>query len=204
MIPDRSTFESAYAGHAPWDIGKPQQPFVNVADRITGSILDAGCGTGDSALFFAGRAGKVTGIDFIEEAIRRARRKAAERGLQVTFLVKDALTLRDWSERFDNVIDCGLFHGFSDEARRRYVEGLATVLKPGGRLFLACLSDEEPGTQGPRRVSKDELHAVFAEGWCIESIEPSRFEVRPDLKDLSFSEGGPRGWFVVVRRGREG
>jgi cyclopropane fatty-acyl-phospholipid synthase-like methyltransferase len=193
MIPDRSTFESAYAGQAPWDIGKPQQPFVNVADRITGSILDAGCGTGDSALFFAGRGCQVTGIDFIEEAIRRARRKVAERGLQVTFLVKDALTLRDWSERFDNVIDCGLFHGFSDEARCRYVEGLATVLKPGGRLFLACLGDEEPGTQGPRRVSKAELHAAFAEGWCIESIEPSRFEVRPDLKDLNFSEGGPRG-----------
>jgi len=204
MIPDRSTFESAYAGQAPWDIGKPQQPFVNVADRITGSILDAGCGTGDAALFFAGRGCQVTGIDFIEEAIRRASRKAAERGLQVTFLVKDALTLRDWSVRFDNLIDCGLFHVLGDEARSRYVEGLATVLKPGGRLFLACLSDEEPGTQGPRRVSKEELHTAFAEGWCIESIEPSRLEVRPDLKHLNFSEGGPRGWFVVVRRGREG
>jgi DNA-binding CsgD family transcriptional regulator len=34
----------------------------------------------------------------------------------------------------------------------------------------------------------------------IESIEPSRYEVRPDVKDLNFSEGGPRTWFVVVRR----
>jgi hypothetical protein len=50
MIHDRSTFESAYAGQAPWDIGKPQKPFVNVADQITGSVLDAGCGTGDTAL----------------------------------------------------------------------------------------------------------------------------------------------------------
>jgi hypothetical protein len=74
------------------------------------------------------------------------------------------------------------------------------VLKPGGRLFPLCLSDEEPGTQGPRRVSKKELHDAFAEGWVIESIEPSRFEVRPDLKDLTFSEGDPKAWFVVVRR----
>ena len=115
-------------------------------------------------------------------------------------LVKDALTLKDWSERFDNVIDSGLFHVFNDEDRRRYVEGLATVLKPGGRLFLLCFSDEEPGTQGPRRVSKKELYDAFAEGWSIESVEPSRYEVRPDLKDLAFSEGGPRAWFVVVRR----
>ena len=73
-------------------------------------------------------------------------------------------------------------------------------MKPDGRLFLMCFSDKEPGTQGPRRVSEAELHAAFAEGWSIESIKPSRFEVRPDLKDLTFSEGGPKAWFVVVRR----
>jgi cyclopropane fatty-acyl-phospholipid synthase-like methyltransferase len=199
-VPDRSTFESMYAGQAPWDIGKPQKPFIAVADRITGLVLDAGCGTGDTALFFAERGCQVRGIDFIEEAINRARRKAAAQGLPVTFLVKDALTLEDWNERFDNVIDSGLFHVFGDEDRQRYVEGLATALKPGGRLFLMCFSDEEPGTQGPRRVSKQELDNAFAEGWSIESIEPARAEVRPDMKDLQFSEGGPKAWFVVVRR----
>jgi len=32
--------------------------------------------------------------------------------------------------------------------------------------------------------------------------QPSRYEVRPDLKDISFSEGGPKAWFVVVARAR--
>ena len=130
-VPDRNTFESAYAGQAPWDIGRPQKALLDVADRITGSVLDAGCGTGENALFFAGRGCTVTGIDFLEEPINRARRKATERGLPVTFLVKDALTLKDWTERFDNVIDSGLFHVFSDEDRRRYVEGLATRPEAG-------------------------------------------------------------------------
>ncbi|MBI2806243.1 MAG: hypothetical protein HYX68_14780 [Planctomycetes bacterium] len=98
------------------------------------------------------------------------------------------------------MIDSGLFHVFSDDDRRRYVEGLASVLEPGGRLFMLCFSDEEPGEQGPRRVSRREIEDAFAEGWVVESIEPSRFEVRPDLKDISFSEGGPKAWFVVVRR----
>jgi cyclopropane fatty-acyl-phospholipid synthase-like methyltransferase len=199
-VPDRSTFEAMYAGQAPWDIGKPQKPFIDVADRITGSILDAGCGTGDTGLFLAGRGCKVTGIDFLEVPIHRAQRKATERGLSVTFLVKDALTLKDWSERFDNVIDSGLFHVFSDEDWLRYVDGLVTVLKPGGRVFLLCFSDDEPGTQGPRRVSKKELHDAFAQGWSVESIQPSRVEVRPDFKEFSFSEDGPRAWFAVVRR----
>jgi 2-polyprenyl-3-methyl-5-hydroxy-6-metoxy-1,4-benzoquinol methylase len=83
-IPNRSTFEALYAGQAPWDIGKPQKPFIDVADRITGAVLDAGCGTGDTALFLAGRGCQVTGIDFLEGPIRRAQRKAAERGLSVS------------------------------------------------------------------------------------------------------------------------
>jgi SAM-dependent methyltransferase len=199
-VPDKKTFATIYAGQAPWDIGKPQKPFIDVADRITGSVLDAGCGTGDTALFLASRGCKVTGIDFLDVPISRAKRKAEERGSSATFLVKDAMTLRNWSERFDNVTDSGLFHVFSDDDRRRYVAGLATVLKPGGRLFLVCFSDEEPGTQGPRRVSRKELHDAFAEGWAIESIEPVRFEVRPDLKDLTFSAGGPKGWIAVIRR----
>jgi cyclopropane fatty-acyl-phospholipid synthase-like methyltransferase len=161
---------------------------------------NAASATGDTALFLASRGCKVTSIDFLEVPISRAKRKAEERGLSATFLVKDAMTLRDWSERFDNVIDSGLFHVFSDEDRRRYVAGLATVLKPGGKLFLLCFSDEEPGTQGPRRVSKKELHDAFANGWSIESIDPVRVEVRPDLKDLNFSEGGPKAWFAVIRR----
>ncbi len=200
-VPNRETFESAYAGRAPWDIDGPQKAFLDVADRIAGSILDAGCGTGENALFFAGRGHKVTGIDYLPEPIDRARRKAAERGLEATFQVLDALALKDVPEVFDTAIDSGLFHVFDDEDRRRYVEGLASALKPGGRLFLLCFSDEESGTQGPRRVSRREIEDAFAEGWEVESIGPSRFEVRPDLKDIRFGEGGPRAWFSVIRRG---
>ena len=199
-IPDRSTFENIYAGQPPWEIGRPQKALIDVADQITGSILDSGCGTGENAFFFASRGHKVTGIDFLAEPINRARQKATERGLTATFLVMDALALKDLPEVFDTVIDSGLFHVFNDDDRRRYVEGLATVVKPGGRLFLLCFSDQEPGDQGPRRVSRKEIGVAFADGWVVERIEPTRFEVRPDLKDFTFSEGGPRAWFVVVRR----
>jgi cyclopropane fatty-acyl-phospholipid synthase-like methyltransferase len=199
-VPDKGVFESIYAGQAPWDIGRPQQALVDVAARISGSILDAGCGTGDNALFFAGRGCQVTGIDFLVEPIDRAKRKAASRGLLANFLVLDALELNELPQLFDNAIDSGLFHVFSDDDRRRYVERLATVVKPGGRLFLLCFSDAEPGEQGPRRVSEAELRSAFADGWVLESLEPSRFEVRPDLKDLAFSAGGPKAWFAVLRR----
>ena len=198
-VPGKERFEEAYAGKAPWEIGKPQPAFVAMADQITGSILDAGCGTGENALFFAQRGHKVTGIDFLSMPISEAKRKAKQRGIQANFLVMDALALKELPEVFDTVIDSGLFHVFGDEDRLRYVAGLASVLNRGGRLFFLCFSDAEPGKEGPRRVSRSEIEAAVATGWSIESIEPSHYEVRPDPQD-SFSAGGPKAWFAVVRR----
>ena len=89
---------------------------------------------------------------------------------------------------------------FSDEDRARYVNGMAGVLKPGGKLFLLCFSDKEPEGDGPRRVTQQDLFDAFSEGWEVESIQETRFEIRPDLEGMSFSEGGPFAWFCVVRR----
>jgi SAM-dependent methyltransferase len=199
-LPGKERFRQAYQGQAPWDIGKPQRVFVEAADQIEGSVLDVGCGTGENALFFADRGHKVTGIDFLEQPLADARSKAQARSLQARFLVGDALRLEDIEEVFDTVIDCGLFHVFSDDDRPRYVAGLAHVLKPGGELLLLCFSDNEPPGDGPRRVSKQEIHAAFHDGWKVESIQAARFDVRPDLPDLHFSEGGPCAWFCMIRR----
>ena len=136
----------------------------------------------------------------MEKAIRRARENAVERGLAVEFLVKDATALGDLGERFCSVIDSGLFHVFSDDDRRRYVRELARVVEPGGRLYLMCFSDEEPGSEGPRRVSRQELYDAFNNGWDVESLQPTRFDVNPEFTEVKFSEGGPKAWFATVRR----
>jgi ubiquinone/menaquinone biosynthesis C-methylase UbiE len=199
-IPTRETFEAMYAKKAPWDIGRPQKMFMDVADRVTGAVLDAGCGTGDNALFFAERGQSVLGIDFLDGPIQEARRKAGTRFPNAEFLAMDALALGSLDRRFESVIDSGLFHVFSDEDRVRYVAGLAHVTNPGGRLFLLCFSDSEPGTEGPRRVSEKELREASAAGWRIEEIHPTRFEIRSDFTTYAFSEGGPKAWFSVIRR----
>ena len=90
-VPNRNTFETAYAGKPPWDIGRPQRAFVEVADRVAGEVLDAGCGTGENALYFAQRGHPILGIDFLEGPIQEARRKAQERGLAAEFVPMDAL-----------------------------------------------------------------------------------------------------------------
>ena len=131
--------------------------------------ISRGGGTGEHALYLASKGHEVCGIDFVPVAIERAQEKAKSRGLKAQFKVGSVLELDKLGKKFDTVIDSGLFHVFSDDDRQRYVEGLATILKPGGRLFLLCFSDKEPGTQGPRRVTKKELDDAFARGWVIET-----------------------------------
>src|SRR5262249_168664 len=121
-------------------------------------------------------------------------------GLAVRLLVKDATTLGGWGEPFASVIDCGLFHVFSDDDRRRYVQGLAQGLQPGGRLFLLCFSDAEPGAGGPRPGTPQGWYEAFADGWEVESVRPCQIEVNPEFTEIQFSEGGPKAWFAVVRR----
>lgn len=197
----REGFTEIYTGNPPWDIGRPQAPFIAVAEQIKAPVLDAGCGTGNTSIFLAGRGLEVTGIDFVEEAIRQAREKAAQRGLQIDFEVKDAMTLLAWDKHFASVIDSGLYHIYEVGNRQAYVQGLAHVLQPGGRLFLLSFTDDEPSAQGG--VSKDDLYIDFADGWQIESIEEVRGEINPAFiteHPEAFPEGGPKMWFAIVRK----
>ncbi len=172
-------WDDAYAGDAPpWDIGRPQPAFARLAaaGRLTGALLDSGCGTGEHAILAATCGADVTGIDLSARAIRSARAKAAERGVSARFEVLDALQVDTLGQLFDTVVDSGVFHVFDDDGRGSYVAALHSVLRPGGHLHLCCFSDREPGDWGPRRVTEAELRAAFGAGWRIDSLAAERFE----------------------------
>ncbi len=197
---DHQRFEQAYQSQAPWDTGRPQPAIIKLAEagQIRGSVLDVGCGTGENLLYLAARGHEAWGLDFVPIAIERA--KAAQRGLDAHFVVADALELKKLGRQFDTVIDCGLFHTFADEERPMLVRGLAEVLGPGGLLHILCFSDEEPGTEGPRRINQQEIRDAFRDGWKVQQIEPIRFESleRPD--GPKFSPGGPKAWLATIER----
>jgi SAM-dependent methyltransferase len=156
-------FIDAYKGKPPWDIGRPQPTFQELADagEITGPVLDAGCGTGENALFLAARGFEVVGVDAVEAAVEAARHKAVARGLEAEFLVHDALALEGLGRRFATVVDSGLFHTFDDRERGRFVTSLAAALTLGGHYYVLCFSERELREGGPRRVTQDELRATF-------------------------------------------
>jgi cyclopropane fatty-acyl-phospholipid synthase-like methyltransferase len=171
-------FDTAYEGTPPWDIGRPQAAVVRLAEAgdIVGSVLDVGCGTGENAMFLAGRGHDVLGVDGAAEAVERARAKARERGLAVRFLVWDALRVHEIGRTFDTGIDVGLFHTLSDDERPEYAESLRGALRPGGHCFLLCWSERNAWGFGPRRVTQMEIRGTFERGWTVGSIDGTTYE----------------------------
>jgi SAM-dependent methyltransferase len=188
-------FEAAYAGAPPWDIGEPQPAFAALAadGRLRGRVLDVGCGTGEHVLLAAAVGCDAVGIDIAPSAIRRAEAKANERGISARFTVGDARDLASTGERFDAVLDCGLFHVFDDEDRARFVASLASVIRPGGHYFMLCFSDLEPPGWGPRRITQDEIRAAFDDGWHVDAIEPAELDVTIRAEPV-------RSWFSSIAR----
>jgi SAM-dependent methyltransferase len=190
-------FEASYHGTPPWEIGRPQAAFLAAADRLRGRVLDSGCGTGELAMMAAERGFDATGIDAADSAIRIARERAAERGLACDFIVgdvlklADALRIRDRTKSatvakppYDTVLDSGVLHVFDPADRIRYVTQLGTVTAPGGVLMALCFSDRQAGAWGPYRLSHDDLLDAFADGWRIEAIDATTFELA-DLPDVA-------------------
>jgi ubiquinone/menaquinone biosynthesis C-methylase UbiE len=188
-------FEAAYATTPPWDIGRPQPAFASLAAerRLAGRALDVGCGTGEHVLMAAEAGCDAVGIDISSTAIRLAEAKAEERGTPARFIVGDARQLESLGEKFDVVLDCGLFHVFDDEDRLPFVDSLARVVRPGGSYFMLCFSEAEPAGWGPRRVTQAEIRAAFARGWRVESIEPTELHVTIRAEPA-------RSWFASITR----
>ncbi len=141
-------FDNAYrdGGRPTWDIGRPQGALVRLAGSglIVGSVLDAGCGTGENALYLAARGHPVLGVDVAAAAIERALAKVADRDLPAEFLVADALDLGALGRTFDTVLDVGLFHTLSDAERPRYAASLGAALRPRRPGVPPVLERPEP------------------------------------------------------------
>jgi 2-polyprenyl-3-methyl-5-hydroxy-6-metoxy-1,4-benzoquinol methylase len=97
------------------------------------SVLDAGCGTGEKAVYCALHGAKVDAFDFSGNSIRIARQSAKKLGVKVNFSV-DAFESVQLHKKYDLILCIGTLH-HTEDARANFLR-MAAHLKPDGRIAL--------------------------------------------------------------------
>ncbi|OGO30732.1 MAG: hypothetical protein A2Z16_16150 [Chloroflexi bacterium RBG_16_54_18] len=144
----RIWFGLMYLGKPPWDTGiTPPEVMRFIDSHQPGRALDLGCGTGTNAITLAQHGWRVTGIDFAGKAIRAARRKAHQTGLEIKFQQGDVSRLEGLNGPFDLVLDIGCFHSLPARSRERYAANLPRLLLDRG-IFLVYAWMDEGGKYG--------------------------------------------------------
>jgi SAM-dependent methyltransferase len=160
-------------GFTPWEQMARSMPIVEQISALFareeegrqppyGQALDLGCGSGIWAVKLAARGWQVTGVDFVPKALRRARERAQEAGVEVRLIEGDVTALRTTGvgSGFRFLLDSVLFHDLTDEQREAMAREVTAVAAPGATMLMLAWT---PGKRRllPRGASRGDIEAAY-------------------------------------------
>jgi SAM-dependent methyltransferase len=151
-----------------------------------GRALDLACGEGQNGIWLAGLGWDVTGVDFSEVAIAKARARAQRDGVDAVFVCADLRDYEPGAGAFDLVLVLYL-HIPADE-RRGVLARAAAALSPGGTFVfvghdLTNMTDGVGGPSDPRLLCTPDEIASELPGLDIEKAERVFRDVRGEDRD---------------------
>lgn len=146
-----------------------------------GRALDIGTGSAIWGIELAKRGWEVTGVDFVEKALERGRKRVEAAGVEVKLVQGDVtwLSEADVGSGFRLILDTGTFHDFDTEQQQGMARSVDALATRDATVILLCW----PRRIRPliRGVSCEEIEAAFV-GWQITDVEPSFFKLPPPLE----------------------
>jgi SAM-dependent methyltransferase len=135
-----------------WGAGPNRFLVAEVEGLPPGRALDLGCGEGRNAIWLAQRGWQVSGVDFSEAGLDKARHLALERGVEVTWVRADLLDYQPDHGAFDLVIV--MYIQLPAAQLADVMKRASAALAPGGTLLvvghdLLNLSQGYGGPQNP-------------------------------------------------------
>src|SRR5262245_5131410 len=118
-------------------------------DLPPGRALDLACGEGQNAIWLATLGWHVTGVDYSEVAIAKARARAERDGVDVDFVCADLVTYEPEGKAFDLVFV--LYLHIPSSQRAAIHANAASAVAPGGTFVLLGhdLTNLTDGVGGP-------------------------------------------------------
>ncbi|MEL4896366.1 class I SAM-dependent methyltransferase [Crocosphaera sp. Alani8] len=154
----------------PWAKMQPHPCLENWLKTATISekkALVIGCGLGDDSEVLAQYNANVTAFDIAPSSIEWCKKRF--QNSSVNYLVADLLDLDNgWKNSFDFIFESRTIQALPISIRRKVIEAIATLLKPGGTLLIVTRlrEGEEEDFQGPPwAVSEQELSQLYEYGY---------------------------------------
>jgi 2-polyprenyl-3-methyl-5-hydroxy-6-metoxy-1,4-benzoquinol methylase len=160
-------------GFHPWEDAEEQRPFTEkIAELFEreetgreppyGPALDLGTGSGIWGVRLAKRGWQVTGVDLVEEALRRARERVQDAGVDIRLVQGDATALREAGvgSDFQLVLDTGTFHGLNSAQREAMGREVSAIVADDATVLLLAWAPKRRGPL-PRGTSCSEIEAAF-------------------------------------------
>ncbi|MEK7700378.1 MAG: methyltransferase domain-containing protein [candidate division NC10 bacterium] len=150
------------AFESPMDAASDVQWITGLAALEPGArVLDAPCGFGRHSIELARLGYQVTGVDFNETELERARAAAREAGVSPTFVCQDIRDM-EFAGEFDLAVNLFSSIGyFSDDEDRLVLDRFWRALRPGG-VFVV---DTRNRDQLVRSLPPEERKRV--NGWTL-------------------------------------
>ena len=193
----REDWDARYAGVENLWAAKPNRFLVaEVADLEPGRALDLACGEGQNAIWLATLGWQVTGVDYSEVAIAKARGRAERDGVDAEFVCADLVTYEPGSSVFDLVVV--LYLHIPSRERHVVLDRATAALAPGG-TFLLVGHDTLNMTEGVGGPSDPDIHftpdEIAAELPDLEIVKAERV-----LRDVRGQERDAIDALVRARR----
>lgn len=132
-----------------------------------GRALDLGCGNGNWSIELARRGWQVTGLDIVPKALRIARKRSTQAGVEVQFVAGDMTSFGPGQvgSGFEFFLDFGAFHGLKTTQRPAVGMAVNSVAASGATMLMLAW---RPGRRGPlpRGISSEEILESFP-GWRL-------------------------------------
>ena len=168
----RDAWNRRYAGSELLWTAEPNRVLVaEISGLPPGRALDLACGEGRNAVWLAERGWEVTGVDFADVGLDKARGLAAARGVDPTWVEADLLDYDPPPEAFDLVVI--LYLQLSADERHRVLRSAAAAIAPGGTLLVVAhdrsnLEHGHGGPQDPRMLATPQEVAGDLDGLEIQ------------------------------------
>lgn len=193
-------YRLAYAiGFHPWEALAEHPPFAakllelvaheeEGRNRPFGKALDIGAGSATWGVWLAKRGWDVTGIDIVEKALDRARKRAADERVELRLLQADVTKLgeSEVGSGFRLLLDTGTFHGLRDREREAMGREVSSVAAPDATLIIDCFAPRRRGPL-PRGASRTDIERALP-GWQVANVEVADTDPNPIARLFKFDE----------------